>query len=103
MTRNSPILRVSLGIGLLTLTLLLLGDFVFGLSTEGMRPHLAARKHLAETLALQYSDLADRQDYAAMEKAMKVLVERNPEVLSTAIRMAAEPNTRSGQAEQWDG
>jgi len=85
---SSPILRVSLGIALLTLTLLLLGDVIFGLSTEGMRPHLAARKHLAETLALQYSDLAGREDYAAMKKSMKILVERNPEVLSTALRMA---------------
>ena len=45
---------------MLTLTLLLTADFIFGVSTEGLRPHLAARKHLAETLAVQYSELAAR-------------------------------------------
>lgn len=83
---RSPILRVSVGIALLTLTLLLTADVIFGLSTEGMRPQLTARKHLAETLAVQYSELASRQDYSAMESAMSLLVERNPEILSTAVR-----------------
>ena len=86
---GSPILRVSLGIAMLTVTLLLIADVIFGLSTEAMRPHLAARKHLAETLAVQYSELAAREDYAAMKRAMSLLVERNPEVLSTAMRSVA--------------
>ena len=85
---RSPILRVSLGIAMLTLTLLFTGDVIFGLSTESLRPELDSRKHLAETLAVQYSDLAAREDYDAMESAMELLVERNPRVLSTAVRRA---------------
>lgn len=86
MNWRSPILRVSLGIAMLTVTLLLMADVIFGLSTEAMRPHLTARKHLAETLAVQYSELASREDYPAMKRAMSLLVDRNPEVHSTAVR-----------------
>ncbi len=86
MNLRSPLLRVAAGLVMLTLTLLLVADTLFGLSSEGMRPQLAARKQLAEALAVQYSELAGREDFDAMQRAMALLVERNPEVLSTAIR-----------------
>ena len=75
---------------MLTITLMLTGDFIFGLSTESMRPQVTARKYLAESLAVQFSELASRQDQAAMKKAMKLLVDRNPEVLSTAVRRTGD-------------
>ncbi|MCB1745209.1 MAG: PAS domain-containing protein, partial [Gammaproteobacteria bacterium] len=88
MILRSPVARISVGIAMLTLSLLLVADAMFGLSTEGIRPQLTARKHLAETLAVQYSELAGRRDFDAMRIAMDLMVRRNPEILSTAVRQA---------------
>lgn len=83
-----PAVRISLGIVALTVSLLLLADSLFEIFPDPNAPMLEARKKLCESLALQYSSLADEDRVPAMKRAMARAVEQIPEVLSIGLRTA---------------
>ena len=51
----SPLARISLGLVLLTTSILLVGDIFFRLGDQSSQVVLQARKHLCESLAVQFS------------------------------------------------
>ena len=87
MPNVSPIIRLSIGLILLTVSLLLVGDML-GLTPDPKRAELAARKAIAEALAVQVSqDLAEGRIDSVTETVI-ALQERNENVLSVGLRAA---------------
>ncbi|MCK5363500.1 MAG: PAS domain-containing protein, partial [Gammaproteobacteria bacterium] len=69
-----------------TLILVLAGDYVLELTRDQSGVDFRQRETIAETLALQFSPLAEINDTETIGKTMDALVERNRDVLSTALR-----------------
>lgn len=88
MKRLSPVIRISVGLVLLTSSLLLTLD-LFGLTPLPRDTALQARVQLCETLAAQAAAAAERNDLASIRAALQVVTRRNPEVLSGALRDAS--------------
>jgi diguanylate cyclase (GGDEF)-like protein/PAS domain S-box-containing protein len=87
MIRISPTLRITIGLVLIMLSILLLGDML-GLVPDRTSAIIEGRKTLAESLAVQYSVAAQKHDTASIKASMRILVERNDDVLSAALRTA---------------
>lgn len=81
----SPIVRVSFGLITLTLSILFLGDWL-GLIPNQKTLELEHRKKMSESLAIQFSSLAQTGDFAHIRTMLEALVERNDEVESAAFR-----------------
>ena len=84
--RPSPITRISIGLVLLTVSILLIGDIFFRLGDQSAQAILDARKQLCESLAVQFSVLIAEQDTEAMETTLNAVVRRNKDVLSAGLR-----------------
>ena len=87
MFRFNPVLRITLGLVLITISILLLVDMV-GLLPDRNEAVIEGRKALAESLAIQYSVAAQKRDINSIKASMRILVQRNPDVLSAALRTA---------------
>ncbi|MGD2136626.1 MAG: diguanylate cyclase [Gammaproteobacteria bacterium] len=85
MNKINPTLRITVGLVLIMMSLLLVGDLL-GLVPDDSQAVVEGRKTLAESLAVQYSVTAQNKDIASIKTSMRILVERNPEVLSAALR-----------------
>ena len=83
--RLRPIIQISIGLVALTISILLVGDLL-GIVPDKSQVALDARKKLSETLAVQFALAAEREDFNQIETALNLCVQRNPEVLSAAIR-----------------
>ncbi len=95
MPNVSPIIRLSVGLILLTVSLLLVGDML-GLTPDPKRAELAARKAIAEALAVQVSqDLAEGRIDAVRETVV-ALQERNENVLSVGLEGGGRQATGHG-------
>lgn len=81
----SPFVRMSLGLVCLTLCMVLVGDMVLGLTSDERRALLDQRKKICETLAVQFSELAEAGDIATIGKSMDALVSGNADVMSTSL------------------
>ncbi len=83
---KSPLTRISLGLVLLTISILLVGDIFFRLGDQSARAILDARKQLCESLAVQFSVLISQRDTRAIESTLNTVVRRNEAILSAALR-----------------
>lgn len=81
----SPFVRMSLGLVCLTLCMVLVGDMVLGLTSDERRALLDQRKKICETLAVQFSELAEAGEIGTIGRSMKALVSGNSDVMSTAL------------------
>jgi len=81
----SPFVRMSLGLVCLTLCMILVGDMVLGLTSDERRALLDQRKKICETLAVQFSELAEAGEINTIGKSMTALVSGNADVMSTAL------------------
>lgn len=85
MLRITPAVRLSVGLVILTISLLILAQ-ALGLAPGVERQQLDVRKRLAETLASQVSVAITRGDELLLQYLLESSVERNPEILSAAVR-----------------
>ncbi len=85
MTSLSPILRLSIGLILLTVSLLMVGDML-GLAPDPKRAELSARKTIAEALAIQLSQQIGLGDIDNVRETIDALQKRNEAVLSVGLR-----------------
>lgn len=85
MLRITPAVRLSLGLVILTVSLLILAQAI-GLAPGAERQQLEVRKRLAETLASQVSVAIMRGDEVLLQYLLESSVERNPEIESAAVR-----------------
>ena len=87
MTIN-PSIRIGLSIATLTVSIILSADFFFNILPSEHGPLLEARKKFCESLAVQFTSLLENDQEQSLIKTMKDMVNRNPEVISTGIRLA---------------
>ena len=86
MLKINPLIRITLGLVGLTLILVLVGDYVLELTRNQSGVDFRQREKIGQTLALQFSPLAEINDTETIGKAIEALVERNRDVMSTALR-----------------
>lgn len=87
MRRFKPALWLSFGLVSLTLAISLVA-YVLGLLPDGHRAELESRAKVAEALAVQLAGAANRNDRTTLEETIASVVDRNPDVRSTALRRA---------------
>lgn len=80
-----PYIRLSISLIGLTLSIVLIGHF-FGIVPDHSKTELEGRKKLAETLAVQFAFAASKNDFLQIEQTLNFLVNRNPQILSGAMR-----------------
>lgn len=83
----SPIFRLAIGLILLTVSLLLVGDML-GITPDERRAELDARKSIAEALAVQVSTDISENRVAAVANTVEALQKRNDNVLSVGLRQS---------------
>jgi diguanylate cyclase (GGDEF)-like protein/PAS domain S-box-containing protein len=81
----TPAIRLSVGLVVLTISLLILAQ-ALGLTPGAERQQLDVRKRLVETLASQVGVAIMRGDELLLQYLLESTVERNPEILSVAVR-----------------
>lgn len=82
---KSPLVRISFGLVIVTISALLLSDML-GLVPDTKRAEANSRKAIAESLAIQFSVVIADNQLTSVQETLKLLVERNPDVQSAAIR-----------------
>jgi len=87
MTWFTPTRKVSFGVVMLTVSLLLLGDLI-GVVPDEDRGLIEGRKKFCESLAVQFSIAVDRGETALIRATLDTLVAREADVVSAAIRTA---------------
>ena len=85
MIRITPAIRLSLGLIVLVVSILILAQAI-GLTPNNERQQVDQRAQLAETLASQASLAVIRGDSSLIESILNNAVERNSQVTSTAVR-----------------
>ena len=85
MTWFTPTRKVSFGIVLLTISLILVGDML-GVVPNEDKGLMEGRKRFCESLAVQFSLAASRGDVDLIKGTLDALVSREGDVLSAAIR-----------------
>ena len=81
----TPAVRLSLGLVILTISILILAQ-ALGLTPGAERQQLDVRKRLTETLASQVGVAITRGDEILLQYLLESSVERNPEIESAAVR-----------------
>lgn len=92
--RISPAIRISLGLVFISLSVLLLANFI-GLIQDQSTAVMEARKSAAELLAMQCTLAAEYNNVGAISKTMDLMVKLRPDVLSLGMR-----NTEGGYLAQ---
>ena len=85
MMRVPPLVWVSCGLVSLTISVLMAGEWLVDLVPTHDRQVFEYRRDLAESLAVQYSALAERNQIETVKFAMEMLAKRNPDILSLAL------------------
>ncbi|GKS65137.1 hypothetical protein YTPLAS72_24410 [Nitrospira sp.] len=83
--RVTPLVWISFGLASVTLSLMLAGDSVVNLVPNRDRQVFEYRRDLAESLAVQYSALAEHDQVDTIKLAMEMLAKRNHDILSLAL------------------
>jgi signal transduction histidine kinase len=83
--RVPPIVWISFGLVSLTVSVMLAGDTLFDLVPNNDRQVFEYRRDLAESLAVQYSALAERDQIETIKFAMETLAKQTPSILSLAL------------------
>ena len=81
----TPTFRLSFGLVGIFLSLIMVA-FMIGLLPNEEKLELSARGDFAEALALQLSSAASKHDTRVLSQTMEEVVERNPHLLSIAVR-----------------
>lgn len=83
--RISPTFRISIGLVLLTLSILMLADLA-GLAPDNTDEVLAHRKKISESLAIEFSLAAQNDNFEFIEQVMGAIVKRDKDILSAGLR-----------------
>lgn len=83
----SPTFRISIGLVLLTLSILMLADLM-GLAPDNTAGILDHRKKISESLAIEFSLAAQENNFGFIEQAMSAIVKRDKDILSAGLRSA---------------
>lgn len=81
----SPLVRISFGLVMLTISLVLIADFA-GFIPNQKKAELQYRESIAEALAVQLSTTLINQEFEGVKSTIDAVVNRTPTILSAAIR-----------------
>ena len=81
-----PAMRLSLALTLLT-TCILLSAEMLGFTPNEDKYLLDARAKISESLAIQFSVLVPDQDIKKIQKMIRYIVKRNPDIITAGIRL----------------
>lgn len=81
----SPLVRISFGLVMLTISLVLIADFA-GFIPNEKKAELQYRETVAEALAVQLSTTLINQEFEGVRNTIDTVVNRTPSILSAAIR-----------------
>ena len=99
--RITPAARISFGLLMLTLSILLLSDW-FGLIPDARSDKLEQRKNFSESLAVQFSSLAQGNDIKHIETTLQAVVNRNDDIISAAfVSLDGGFNITAGEHEKY--
>ncbi|MCP4089860.1 MAG: EAL domain-containing protein, partial [Gammaproteobacteria bacterium] len=84
---KSPLSRISLGLVMVTISVLLVSDML-GVMPDTRRAEYQSRKVIAESLAIQLSTAIAENMQHTVEETLRSVVDRNESVLSSGIRDA---------------
>ena len=84
----APASRISFALALLTACILLSADML-GFTLDEDAKALENRKHIAESLAIQFSVMEPHKDIDKIQRAIRLIAERNPSIMSAGIRTEA--------------
>ena len=87
MKRAKPTIWLAFGLVALTVMLIVLSHSI-GILPDGAAAEREGRAKVAEALAVQLAAGVGRNDLASVEETLSAVVERNPDVLSAAVRGA---------------
>ncbi len=79
---------ISLGLVSLTISFMLAGNLLVDVAPDRAKQIFKYRLAICETLAVQYSKLAERGNFDTIETALGALVQRNDDVLSASLIQA---------------
>jgi diguanylate cyclase (GGDEF)-like protein/PAS domain S-box-containing protein len=85
---NSPIVRISFGLVIVTISALLLSDML-GMVPDTRRAEINSRKAIAESLAVQFSMVVANEQLASVNETLKLIVERSNDIQSAALRLSS--------------
>ena len=83
---KSPLVRISFGLVMLTVSMLFVTDFM-GLIPDTKSAEIQSRRIIAESLAVQLSNEITEKRVHSIEEILRSVVERNESVLSGAVRL----------------
>jgi len=83
----TPITRMSTGLVLLTISALITANWL-GLTPDNREAYLDARIKVAETLAVQISELAEHDEKLIISTVLKSLYERNEDITALSLRLS---------------
>ncbi|MCB1850543.1 MAG: EAL domain-containing protein [Gammaproteobacteria bacterium] len=83
---NSPLVRISFGLAMLTVSMLFVTEFI-GLVPDTKSAEIRSRRIIAESLAVQLSAEISEKRIRGVEQILRSVVERNDAVLSGAVRV----------------
>ncbi len=86
--RISPTFRISIGLVLLTLSILMLADMV-GLAPDNRAEILDHRKKISESMAIDFSLAAQENNFDFIEQSMGAITNRHEDIISTGLRNAS--------------
>jgi len=95
----SPIIRITVGLLLLTISILLIGDML-GLVPNQDKNKIETRKMMSESLAIQISTEVGSNRIQSVIMLLKALVERNEDILSIGLRNISEKTILETQGHQ---
>lgn len=85
----SATFRIAISLGALSVSVLLAAHMMGMLPSE-QRALMRGRSTLCESLAVNFSLMADRGDIDSMEKGLRVIKHRNPDIVSIAVRRGTD-------------
>ncbi|MDH3527246.1 MAG: diguanylate cyclase [Gammaproteobacteria bacterium] len=85
MIRMTPSIRISLGLVLSVISILIVADLI-GLVPDNKKAVIEGRTNLAESLTVQYSLAAQKYDYESISASMRILVDRNNDIIAAILR-----------------
>ena len=96
MTRISPAVRISAGLVMFTLSVILIAD-LFGLIPKKNVMQLELRQKMCESLAVQLSVAASHSQFDVVNSSLEVFVNRNQDVVAAAMsKLDGEAITKFG-------
>jgi diguanylate cyclase (GGDEF)-like protein len=88
MKRINPLTQMTLALVALTVTLVMLADLFFGVLPDRAAEQQRLRKQIGESLGVQVAAMMEHDERIALDRTLKQVLERNPQLRSLAIRRA---------------